>query len=185
MQGHPLPRKAHLTAADQDRWHRRFAAELRSLSPRRDPIVRLIGIERIVRAVVLAVLAVAIVYLGSRGTLYVWAREAQNQLVLGAGHGVLTRLLDVVLVRLGNIKHLDLAALALLAYCALEMTEGIGLWFWRRWAEYLTAVATAIFIPFEVVEVIHRVTFVRVGALIVNVAIVVYLVISKRLFIDV
>ncbi len=48
--------------------------------------------------------------------------------------------------------------------------------------EYLTAVATAGFLPFEVHELLVRVSAFRIGALVVNVAILVYLVYAKRLF---
>ena len=64
----------------------------------------------------------------------------------------------------------------------LEGVEAVGLWRERRWAEYLTAVATAGFLPFEVHELIKRITVLRVGALVVNVAILAWLVWRKRLF---
>src|SRR5689334_1206699 len=52
------------------------------------------------------------------------------------------------------------------------MVEGVGLWRRRRWAEYLTVVATASFVAFEVYELVQYVTTVRVLALLVNVAVV-------------
>jgi uncharacterized membrane protein (DUF2068 family) len=67
-------------------------------------------------------------------------------------------------------------------YAVVEGVEAVGLWFERRWAEYLTALATAGFLPFEVRELIRRVTVVRVGALVVNLAVLAWLVWRKRLF---
>ena len=64
----------------------------------------------------------------------------------------------------------------------LRRVEAVGLWRERRWAEYLTALATAGFLPLEVHELLKRVTILRVSALVVNVAILVYLVYAKRLF---
>src|SRR5262249_23481163 len=64
----------------------------------------------------------------------------------------------------------------------LELVEGIGLWHERRWAEYLTVIATAGLLPFEILELTHRVTVIRIGALVVNLLIVVWLVYRKRLF---
>ncbi|MGH7524549.1 MAG: DUF2127 domain-containing protein [Gemmatimonadales bacterium] len=61
-------------------------------------------------------------------------------------------------------------------YSALFLTEGIGLWRQRRWAEYLTVVATASFIPFEVFELIQRITVPRIAALVINIAVLVYLI---------
>ena len=67
-------------------------------------------------------------------------------------------------------------------YSGILLTEGIGLLMKKHWAEYFTVISTAVFIPLEVYEIFHRFTFVRVGVLIVNVAIVWYLVdrIRKR-----
>jgi uncharacterized membrane protein (DUF2068 family) len=61
-------------------------------------------------------------------------------------------------------------------YAALFLTEGIGLWRQRRWAEYLTVIATASFIPFEIFEITQRRTWPRVGALVINVLVLVYVI---------
>ena len=68
------------------------------------------------------------------------------------------------------------------AYCIVEGIEAFGLWKERRWAEYLTALATAGLLPLEVHELIERITVFRVLALGVNVAILVWLVLNKHLF---
>jgi uncharacterized membrane protein (DUF2068 family) len=67
-------------------------------------------------------------------------------------------------------------------YSGILLTEGIGLLMKKHWAEYFTVISTAVFIPLEVYEIFQRFTWVRVGVLIVNVAIVWYLVdrIRKR-----
>ena len=67
-------------------------------------------------------------------------------------------------------------------YCIIETVEAAGLWRERRWAEYLTVIATAGLLPFEIRELIARVTVIRVGALVVNMAILVWLVNAKHLF---
>jgi uncharacterized membrane protein (DUF2068 family) len=61
-------------------------------------------------------------------------------------------------------------------YAALFLTEGVGLWRQRRWAEYLTVIATASFIPFEIFELVQRLTYPRAGALLINIAVVMYLI---------
>ena len=77
---------------------------------------------------------------------------------------------------------LHLLAVGVLAYGALEGVEAIGLWFQKRWAEYLTFVATTVLLPLEVYEIVHKLSPLKILAFVVNVAIVVYLLVAKRLF---
>jgi uncharacterized membrane protein (DUF2068 family) len=69
-----------------------------------------------------------------------------------------------------------------IAYAVVEGIEAVGLWRERRWAEYLTVVATAGFLPFELVELTKKVTAFRIGALVLNGAVLLWLLWSKRLF---
>jgi uncharacterized membrane protein (DUF2068 family) len=77
---------------------------------------------------------------------------------------------------------LNLIAIALLLYGALQVVEGIGLWSLKRWGEYVAVVATTLFIPLEIYEVIEKASWLKIAALVVNVAAVLYLLLSKRLF---
>jgi uncharacterized membrane protein (DUF2068 family) len=61
-------------------------------------------------------------------------------------------------------------------YASILLTEGIGLFRRKHWAEWFTVISTAVFVPLEVYELVERFTWVRVGVLIVNLAIVWYLV---------
>jgi uncharacterized membrane protein (DUF2068 family) len=61
-------------------------------------------------------------------------------------------------------------------YSAILLTEGVGLLLRKHWAEYFTVISTAVFIPLEIYEIVHRFTWVRVVVFLVNVAIVWYLV---------
>jgi uncharacterized membrane protein (DUF2068 family) len=67
-------------------------------------------------------------------------------------------------------------------YGILSWVEAYGLHKRKRWAEYLTAVATGLFIPLEVYELIFRTSMARVAVLILNVVVVYYLVKHKELF---
>jgi uncharacterized membrane protein (DUF2068 family) len=67
-----------------------------------------------------------------------------------------------------------------LAYGVLEAVEGYGLWRRRRWAEYLTVVATSLLFVPEIWEIAHRATPLKVGALLANIAIVAYLIFRLR-----
>ncbi len=67
-------------------------------------------------------------------------------------------------------------AFAACAYATLLLVEGVGLWLERSWAEYLTVAVTASLLPFEGYALANRVTALRIVTLVVNVAIVAYLV---------
>ncbi len=62
-------------------------------------------------------------------------------------------------------------------YSALMLTEGVGLSLQRQWAEYFSLIATCGFLPLEIYELIRRVTVAKVGVLIANIAVIIYLVV--------
>lgn len=78
-------------------------------------------------------------------------------------------------------SRLEIAAIIALAYGVVLSVEGAGLWLAKMWAEWFSVVVTASLIPFEVWEVMHRFTPVRVSVLVLNVAVVWYLVREIRL----
>lgn len=61
------------------------------------------------------------------------------------------------------------------SYAGLSLAEGIGLYLEKAWGEYLTLAITASFLPWEMFEVFHRLTWVRVGLLVVNIFVFIYL----------
>jgi uncharacterized membrane protein (DUF2068 family) len=73
-------------------------------------------------------------------------------------------------------------AVGLLVYGILQLIEATGLWLLRRWGEYFAVVATSLGLPIEIYELTEKITAIRIGALVINVAAVVYLLLTKRLF---
>ena len=65
-------------------------------------------------------------------------------------------------------------------YSAIFLTEGTGLALRKRWAEYFTIITTSSFLPLEIYELARRFNFVRSAALLINAAVVIYLVIELR-----
>ena len=94
----------------------------------------------------------------------------------------LTRRIVALVTRIASLdRHrLEIVGVLALCYAGLFVTEGIGLWRGRRWAEYLTVIATASLVPFELYEVTQHVTLPRVAALIVNLVVLAYLVRQLR-----
>ena len=163
----------------------RLWAELGRIGGEHDAFIKVIIVERIVKAIVLIILAIGLLVAGQKGLLTAWAQDARDDLNLDAGQGLIQQLLLRALTFIGSFNHINLLAIGTIAYALLEGTEGIGLAMRRRWAEYLTVIATSILIPYEIYEVIHHLTLFRVGALLLNVAVVGYLAYRKRLFVGI
>jgi len=91
---------------------------------------------------------------------------------------------------LGRFRHyfsitstrLDEAGVGVVAFAVLEAVEMVGLWLTKRWAEYLTFVATAVLLPLEVYELSAGVSVLKLVTFVINLAIAVYLLWAKRLF---
>jgi uncharacterized membrane protein (DUF2068 family) len=67
-------------------------------------------------------------------------------------------------------------AIGALAYSTLRFFEAYGLWRERAWAEWLALVSGAIYLPFEVYELIRRPDWIRLAIFAVNLAVVLYMV---------
>jgi len=163
-----------------------IAVPLRGRALRDKLVLRLIAIDRAFHFVVLGLLAVAVfVVAGNQGQLrdafYRVLSDLQGPSAASVGNpkGTLGRINEVLSL---HTATLETVGLVLVAYAVLEGIEAIGLWYQRRWAEYLTFVATSALLPLEVYELTLRVSVLKMVALAVNVAIVVYLLRAKRLF---
>jgi len=156
--------------------------------PLRDKIVlRLIAINRAVHFVVLGLLGIAILLFAShraefRDRFYRVLTDLQGGAVAGGGHGQHGLLGEIDKLFSLQSSRLHLFAAVILVYAAVEGVEAVGLWYQRRWAEYLTFVVTASLLPIEVYELVHRLSPLKVLAFVVNVAVVAYLLYAKRLF---
>ncbi|MCW2968831.1 MAG: hypothetical protein JWM71_2603 [Solirubrobacteraceae bacterium] len=156
--------------------------------PLRDKVVlRLIAVDRAFHFVVLGALAIlAFVFASHRdslkGSLGRAIIDLQGGTVAGAGHAKTGLLGDLDKLFTLDSSKIRLFGATMAVYALVEGIEAVGLWYARRWAEYLTFVVTASLLPFEVYELSHRVTVFKVLAFIINVAVVVYLLRAKRLF---
>ena len=92
--------------------------------------------------------------------------------------------IDLLLEKLSILDDRRLRELSVgtFIYAGVFFVEGIGLALQKRWAEYLTIVTTASLLPIEIYELTRRVSAGRCLALVINVAVVVYLVYELRRF---
>jgi len=83
-----------------------------------------------------------------------------------------------LLAKLSNVNDHKLRELSVgtFIYAAVFLTEGTGLALHKRWAEYFTIITTSSFLPLEVYEIIHHATIAKGVALVINIAVVIYLV---------
>jgi uncharacterized membrane protein (DUF2068 family) len=139
----------------------------------RDRLLKVIAAERLFRALVLVALGIVLMTHAHTD----WGHTVNtvaHDLGLDPSRNGIQKLVDKV--RAISPNKYVLFGIVAVAYGILEAVEGYGLWLRRRWAEYLTVVATSLlFIP-EIYELTKRTTPLKVGALIVNAMIVAYLV---------
>lgn len=105
--------------------------------------------------------------------VHAWAED----FITRHGIDIANRYVQSTLERLSGVGNRQLVELSIGAtvYAGLLFTEGIGLWLQKRWAEYMTAGLTALFIPVEIYEIFERFTWVRVAILALNIFVVWYL----------
>jgi uncharacterized membrane protein (DUF2068 family) len=139
----------------------------------RSTIVFLIGIFRLFKAFLLLLAGLASVGLmspenGER------IRRWLASIPYGDDHQWLRHLLGMVAGM--DEKRAMIVAIAAFSYAALFIVEGTGLILGRAWAEWVTVIATASFVPFEAFELVRRASVAKGILLVVNFAIVIYLV---------
>lgn len=151
-------------------------------------ILRLLAVERWIRGLLILLLGVAVLqFKSSRVSLrsildkdLAAAKPLFDQLGWNASDSGLIHSVESALNAKGST--LNLVAAFLMFYGALQLIEGTGLWLLKRWGEYFAVVATALFLPLEIYELTEKITALRIGAFLVNLAAVIYLLLSKRLF---
>jgi uncharacterized membrane protein (DUF2068 family) len=156
----------------------------------RDKVVlRLIAVDRAIHFTILVLLGIAVLLFASnetslRDTYYRILTDLQGGVAGGpvqnSGHvGILHEFDRLFSLRSGTLRAVGIA---LLAYGLLEGVEAVGLWLTKRWAEYLTFLATTILLPLEIYEIANRASALKIIGFIINLAVVIYLLFAKRLF---
>src|SRR4051812_23172527 len=142
-------------------------------SSRRDTRLPVIALFKIVKAATLIAAGVgALKLINPDVAAHVRAWLINEQLAPG-------RRIVAMLARTDAKKFEELGA-ALFSYAALFLVEGCGLLARKRWAEWLTVIATASLIPIEIWECTHGVSAAKIATIAINVAVVVYLAVRLR-----
>jgi uncharacterized membrane protein (DUF2068 family) len=161
---------------------------LRGKALREAFILRILAVERWVRALILALVAAAVfTFENTQTSLQAWfERELPRFKPLAQQFNYnLDKSPTINHIRsLLHSRHatLHLVEAFLVGYALLQVAEGIGLWSLRRWGEYVAVVGTSVFLPLEIYELTKDVTTLKLVAFLINLVLVGYLVVSKRLF---
>jgi uncharacterized membrane protein (DUF2068 family) len=182
----PLPPPVNPTR-DRMPSREQIAVPLRGKPLRARFVLRAIAIDRLIHFLLIGALAVAVL-------LFAHDREAlrgdwtriMNRLQ-GVTGGPLT---DTSSGLLHDVDHLFQVpsgrlvfyGLLLAAYAGVNLLEAVGLWYAKRWAEYLAVIEVAALLPIEIHELTIRVSVLKIIALIINLAVVAYLLFVHRLF---
>jgi uncharacterized membrane protein (DUF2068 family) len=145
--------------------------------PRTRLVLRLIAVERSVRGVLLLAAGTYLLFHLSTDLGQVAERILRSVDIDPRQH-----FFHPIVARLHRLHahELRIAGLVAIGYGTLELVEGVGLWLDQLWAEYLTLIATSLLIPFELYEIAIRPSFWKMGGLVINVLIVVYLALALR-----
>jgi uncharacterized membrane protein (DUF2068 family) len=151
-------------------------------------ILRIFAVERFLRALAVGALAFVV-------WRFEYARESIEQ-AFNRERPILRDLFHQLGYNIDNsklvglIQHaltlsptaIKLVAIGLTCYAVIELIEGVGLWLTHRWGEYFAMVATSLGLPYEIYDLVTRPTLTAGILFAVNLVLVLYLVITKRLF---
>ena len=145
-------------------------------SENRSGVIVAIGAFKLVKAVILVVAG-----LGAMKLIHGDPSEMADRILEAIPVAPGRQFLERGVAKLGMMNEKQLAEIAFgtFAYAAVFLVEGVGLLLRKTWAEWLTVIVTASFIPFEVVHAVRHTSPGGIAGLAVNVAIVVYLVVRR------
>jgi uncharacterized membrane protein (DUF2068 family) len=138
----------------------------------RDRVLRLIALFKFCKAVLLVAVGLGALRLLDPGV----AARAQRWVAALASSNDRSAVLHAIALVAGlSPRRLEAVGVGAFLYAVLFTIEGVGLWRDKRWAEYLTVIATLSLVPLEVFELTRTVTPPRLAALVINLAVVAYL----------
>jgi uncharacterized membrane protein (DUF2068 family) len=141
-------------------------------------LLRLIAIFKLFKAVSLIMVGIGALHLLHDNNAADFIAHLAARIGLNPG----SRYLDDALAKIANLPGKDFKDLGIgsFVYAALFLTEGIGLWLMKPWAEWFTAIITGSLVPLEIFEIHRHPTLTKVVLLVINIAVVGYLVIRIR-----
>jgi len=147
------------------------------MKPSDSRLLRLIALFKLLKAVLLIAVGV-----GALKLIHMNITSVLEHLVAKYGLDPGSRYVGSILEKVANLTPNKVKSIGIgsFVYAGLFLTEGIGLWLLKRWAEWLTVIITSSLVPVEVYETCHHPSAGKVLVLIINLGIVAYLVYQIR-----
>ncbi|MBI3397894.1 MAG: DUF2127 domain-containing protein [Deltaproteobacteria bacterium] len=144
-----------------------------------EAFLKFIIVEKFVLGIIAVLLAFGILSLINKDM-----EEFANEIVAFFNLDMDNYYIEALIDKIGMIENGTIigVSIGIVSYAALNLAMSYGLHKRRRWAEWLTVVATSLLIPFEIYEIVQVQTLIRIGVLVLNIAIVYYLAKHKELF---
>ncbi len=132
-----------------------------------------IGIFKLLQASAFILLGIGAIRLLHRDLM-----QVTEHLILALRFNPEGRFVNLILEKVAMINPHDLRRIsaAVFAIAALDALEGMGLVLEQAWAEFVTLILTASFLPLEIYEMLRRITWIRVSLTVINLAVVIYLI---------
>jgi uncharacterized membrane protein (DUF2068 family) len=146
---------------------------------RHDRWIMLIGAFKLAQALLFVLLGIGAIRLLHRDLVEI-AEHFIYQLRFINPEG---RLVNLILVKVAMIDphRLRQISAAIFVIAAMDALEGMGLVLEQAWAEYVTLILTAALLPLELWELVRRVTWMKLGLIVINLAVVLYLLFYVRM----
>ena len=146
-------------------------------SDSRGLLLRTIATFKFIKAALLIASGVGALRLATKDS-FAYAADLVGRYHLNPGNHFVAQ----VLARTTHVtsRRLHQVGIVAFVYAALFLAEGVGLWTLQRWGEWITVLITGSLLPFEIYGLWYRLTLPRAAVLLLNAAIVCYLVISLR-----
>lgn len=140
-------------------------------------LLRTIAIFKFIKATLLMVTGIGALRLAHQD-IFAYAADLVGKFHLNPGNHFVMQ----VLARTAHVtpRRLHELGIGAFVYAALFLAEGIGLWSLKRWGEWITVLITGSLLPFEIYELSDRLTLPRAAVLVLNAAIVWYLVVRLQ-----
>ena len=135
-------------------------------------LIRLIALFKLLKAILLIAVGMSALHLLHKDVAGI-AEHWVTVLGLDPGNRYVGRALQKVAdLTPQKIKSLGVVSFI---YAGLFLTEGIGLWLLKRWAEWFSVIITTSLIPIEIYEIYRHPSAIKCLVLVVNIAVVLYL----------